>query len=218
MREREASAWSRRIEEPDPVSGAGPSTLHRSVPPQCEYSRRTSLRVDFSNIKTELNVTEATLNLHRVAMHRGRGDELEKPNNDAGLRAGSGIIAGLWAALAAIGAAAFAVEIPFFFQGMPSGHDVEFHLNSWLEVLAQWKEGIYFPRWASWAHFGYGEPRFIFYPPASWTVCAILTAILPWGIVASVYIWISLTLAGTSMFLLVRRWFNPRDAIFAGVL
>ena len=35
-----------------------------------------------------------------------------------------------------IAAAAFAVEIPFFFFGTPSGHDVEFHLYSWLEVLS----------------------------------------------------------------------------------
>ena len=76
----------------------------------------------------------------------------------------------LWAPLLAIGCAAFVVEIPFFFLGTPSGHDVEFHLYSWLEVLSQWKHGIVFPRWAALAHFGYGEPRFLFYPPASWTL------------------------------------------------
>jgi hypothetical protein len=124
----------------------------------------------------------------------------------------------MWTVLAAVGAAAFAVEIPFFFLGTPSGHDVEFHINSWLEVLAQWKQGVFFPRWASLAHFGYGEPRFIFYPPASWMLGAFLSAILPWGIVASVYIWIALTLAGMSMFLLARRWFSRRDAIFVAVL
>jgi 6-pyruvoyl-tetrahydropterin synthase related domain len=120
--------------------------------------------------------------------------------------------------LLAVAAAAFAVEIPFFFLGTPSGHDVEFHLYSWLEVLAQWKHGIVYPRWAALAHFGYGEPRFVFYPPASWTIGAALSAIFPWTLAASVYIWIVLAAAGASMFVLARRWVNRRDAMFAAVL
>jgi hypothetical protein len=114
-----------------------------------------------------------------------------------------------------ISAAAFAVEIPFFFLGAPSGHDVEFHLYSWLEVLAQWKQGIVYPRWAALAHFGYGEPRFIFYPPASWAVGAALSAIFPWTLVSDIYIWMVLVAAGISMFLLAREWLPRRDAIFA---
>ena len=117
-----------------------------------------------------------------------------------------------------MGAAAFAVEIPFFFRGTPSGHDVEFHLYSWLEVLSGWKQGIWFPRWAAQAHFGYGEPRFIFYPPASWMLGALLSAIFPWTVAASIYIWLVLVLAGASMFMLARRWLDRRDAIFAAVL
>jgi non-canonical purine NTP pyrophosphatase (RdgB/HAM1 family) len=110
------------------------------------------------------------------------------------------------------------VEIPFFFRGTPSGHDVEFHLYSWLEVLSQWKHGIIYPRWAALANFGYGEPRFIFYPPLSWTLGAVLTAIFPWPLVASIYIWIVLVAAGVSMFLLAREWLDRRDATFAAVL
>jgi hypothetical protein len=134
----------------------------------------------------------------------------------------------LWAPLLAIGCAAFAVEIPFFFLGTPSGHDVEFHLYSWLEVLSQWKHGIVFPRWAALAHFAYGEPRFVFYPPASWTLGAGLSGIFPWTLASDIYIWIALVAAGVSMFMLARRWvdrqspdrklFDRRDAIFAAVL
>jgi 6-pyruvoyl-tetrahydropterin synthase related domain len=117
-----------------------------------------------------------------------------------------------------IAAAAFAVEIPFFFLGTPSGHDVEFHLYSWLEVLSQWKLGIVYPRWAALANFAYGEPRFIFYPPASWTLGAVLSAIFPWTLAASIYIWLALLAAGVSMFLLSRQWLDRRDATFAAVL
>lgn len=123
-----------------------------------------------------------------------------------------------WIPLLSIAAAAFAVETPFFLRGTPSGHDVEFHLDSWLEVLTQWKQGIVYPRWASLAHFGYGEPRFVFYPPASWTLGAVLSAIFPWTVAADIYIWLVLVGAGVSMFLLARQWVDRRDATFAAVL
>lgn len=124
----------------------------------------------------------------------------------------------LWAPMLAIAATAFAVEGPFFFLGTPSGHDVEFHLYSWLEVLSQWKTGIVYPRWASLAHFAYGEPRFVFYPPASWTLGGLLSAIFPWTVASGIYIWIVLVLAGVSMFVLARRWLDRRAAIFAAAL
>ena len=124
----------------------------------------------------------------------------------------------LRAPLLAIATTAVAVEIPFFFFGTPSGHDVEFHLYSWLEVLSQWKQGIFYPRWAALAHFAYGEPRFVFYPPASWALGTLLSLIFPWTVAPSIYIWIALVAAGVSMFVLARRWLDRRDAIFAAVL
>jgi hypothetical protein len=133
-------------------------------------------------------------------------------------RPGSSRAALLWAPLLAIASAALAVEIPFFFLGTPSGHDVEFHLYSWLEVLSQWKHGIIYPRWAAMAHFAYGEPRFVFYPPASWTLGAVVSAIFPWTVASCIYVWIVLAAAGVSMFVLARRWLDRRDAIFAAVL
>jgi hypothetical protein len=120
--------------------------------------------------------------------------------------------------LLSIAAAAFAAEIPFFFLGLPSGHDLEFHLYSWLEVLSQWKHGTIYPRWAALAHFAYGEPRFVFYPPASWTLGALLAAIFPWPLVPGIYIWLALVAAGASMFLLARQWLDRYDATFAAVL
>jgi hypothetical protein len=115
-------------------------------------------------------------------------------------------------------ASAFLVIFPFFFLGNPSGHDFEFHVNSWMEVLGQWRQGILYPRWASGAQYGYGEARFIFYPPASWTLGAALGALLPWKAVPGAYVWLALTLSGCSMFLLARRWLDRRDAIFAAAL
>jgi hypothetical protein len=104
---------------------------------------------------------------------------------------------------------------PFFWKGSPSGHDFEFHMYSWMDVLSQWKHGIAYPRWAGLAHWGYGEPRFLFYPPASWMLGAALGAALPWKVVPGAYCWIVLALAGVSMYRLARQWLGPKDAFFA---
>ncbi len=89
---------------------------------------------------------------------------------------------------------------------------------SWMEVLGQWKQGIVYPRWAALAHWGYGEARFLFYPPASWNLGGALGAVLHWRMVPGAYIWIVLCLAGLSMFHLARNWLPPSDALFAAVV
>jgi hypothetical protein len=131
---------------------------------------------------------------------------------------GSANFAGVALPLLLVMATAFLVIAPFFFLGNPSGHDFEFHVNSWMEVLGQWRQGIIYPRWAWLAHYGYGEARFIFYPPASWILGGALGALLPWKTVPGVYAWLALTLSGGSMFFLARRWLNRRDAVFAAAL
>jgi hypothetical protein len=117
----------------------------------------------------------------------------------------------------ALAGACFLAITPFFWKGIPSGHDFEFHVFSWMEVLGQWKHGIVYPRWAGLAHWGYGEARFLFYPPASWTLGAALGAVLPWWMVPGAYCWIVLTLAGAAMYRLARRWLPAREALFAAV-
>jgi 6-pyruvoyl-tetrahydropterin synthase related domain len=114
--------------------------------------------------------------------------------------------------------AATAVILPTFFLGDSSGHDFEFHVASWMEVVRQWHQGIWFPRWAQLGNYGFGEPRFIFYPPLSWLLGAFLGCILPWRAVPDAFIWISLVLAGITMYRLAREWLPRNRAIAAAVL
>ena len=113
-----------------------------------------------------------------------------------------------------IGVTALVVVLPFLHYGIPSGHDFEFHVNSWMDVVDHWKQGVIYPHWNAMAHYGYGEARFIFYPPLSWTLGALLGVLLPWKLVPAVYIWIALTLSGCTMFAVARRWLPGASAVW----
>jgi len=113
--------------------------------------------------------------------------------------------------------AALAVVAPFSVRGVACGHDLTFHMNGWMEVGQQWREGVVYPRWAANANYGSGEPRFLFYPPLSCILGGALGSFVPWLFVPVVFDFCAVFLAGLAMHVLAREWFAESDATLIAV-
>jgi len=93
--------------------------------------------------------------------------------------------------------AAFVAIIPQSIRGNSCGHDFNVHLVSWLDCVNAWKHGIVYPHWTPSPNYGAGEPRFVFYPPLTWMLGALLGAVFPWSFAPIAMTF--LTLAGTGL-------------------
>jgi hypothetical protein len=112
-------------------------------------------------------------------------------------------------------AGALLVVLPLLLGGPSCGDDFKFHLLNWLEVGAQWKQGVFLPRWDFTSTWNAGEPRFVFYPPLSWALGAFFGLILPWAAVPTAYIWTCLCASGFAMYKLAREWTGTAGALLA---
>ncbi len=118
--------------------------------------------------------------------------------------------------------------LPMLRNGASCGHDFDFHLLSWFEAAQQFAHGTLYPHWATLPAYGAGEPRFVFYPPLSWSLGALLTLALThlphlapatgFAHVPLVFTWVALTTAGLAAFSLVRRYVGPTPALLAATL
>ncbi len=103
-------------------------------------------------------------------------------------------------------------------RGNSCGHDFDFHLLSWMEVARAWHTGLLYPHWVLNSNYGAGEPRLIFYPPASWLLGAALGTLTSWHAAPVLFVWLALLMAGASMYQLVRAWAPESSATFAACL
>lgn len=117
---------------------------------------------------------------------------------------------------------------PLIMHGASCGHDFDFHLVNWMEAASQFSQGTLHPHWAFTPAFNAGEPRFVFYPPLSWVVGAVLGLLLThipgvslaaaWSAVPIVFTWIALSLSGLTMYRLARTFASANAALLAAIL
>ena len=110
---------------------------------------------------------------------------------------------------------AFVGILPLIFGGCSCGHDFDFHILSWFEAAAQFRAGNFHPAWAFSPAFNAGEPRFVFYPPLSWTLGALLGLAAPWAAAPIIYTWIALTAAGATMYRFGRQFSGTTASLLA---
>jgi len=112
-------------------------------------------------------------------------------------------------------AAALAVA-PMILRGPSCGHDFDFHLSSWFDALHSWRNGLVYPHWAPSANYGAGEPRFVFYPPLTWMLGALLGSVMPWQFVPAALIFLLLAGTGLATRALAREALDEGAATLAG--
>lgn len=114
--------------------------------------------------------------------------------------------------------AAALASAPLMVRGPSCGHDFDFHLVSWLDTLQNWRQGVLYPHWAPSANFGAGEPRFVFYPPLTWMLGAVLGAVVGWNHVPLVLTFLLLAAAGFATRALAQQAMSDGPATLAGCL
>ena len=120
--------------------------------------------------------------------------------------------------VALIALAALIAASPRLIRGLSCGHDFDFHLVSWLEVQRSWSQGVLYPHWAQSPNWSAGEPRFVFYPPLTWVLGALLGYLAPWEWVPTIFIFLSLAASGLATRELARQFLPPHAATLAGAL
>jgi hypothetical protein len=114
--------------------------------------------------------------------------------------------------------AALLAVIPMLRPQFTCGDDYIFHMTNWFEAARQWHQGILYPRWATQPNWTAGEPRFIFYPPASWMLGAAIAQVAGLAAAPFVYIFVVLCASAAAMYRFARLVLPPPSAFAAALL
>src|SRR5215469_13165847 len=142
-------------------------------------------------------------------MGQGQRDKGKEGQRDRGDIAG-------WVGPAVVVTAALAAVVPQMVRGPSCGHDFDFHLVSWFDALSNWQHGIVYPHWTPSPNYGAGEPRFVFYPPFTWILGALLGTVFPWSFAPIALTFLCLAGTGLATRALALEALDEAQATLAG--
>jgi len=137
-------------------------------------------------------------------------------NREQGIRAGAPPRLRHYAGPSIVFLAAFVAIVPQLIRGNSCGHDFDVHLVSWLDCVNAWRHGIPYPHWAPSPNYGAGEPRFVFYPPLTWMLGAVLGLVLPWHLAPIALTFLTLAATGLATRALALEALDDLPATLAG--
>jgi len=107
---------------------------------------------------------------------------------------------------------------PLLTTDFTCGYDNTFHLWRAVEVANCLRQGYLYPRWAPDMAHGYGFPLFIFHPPLTAYIAALLNLMgLSWPLAINTTFILGMLLGGFFAFVLARDLFGPTAGFVAAV-
>ncbi|HEY8561586.1 MAG TPA: 6-pyruvoyl-tetrahydropterin synthase-related protein [Pyrinomonadaceae bacterium] len=109
--------------------------------------------------------------------------------------------------------------LPVFFRGFPVGADFDNHFRFALPFYEEIERGNYFPGWLAESNFGFGDPRFRFYPPFLYYLLCLFRFLTGEWYYAAIIVFTLFSAAGTAgVYLWARRSMSGPLAFFAAAL
>lgn len=99
-------------------------------------------------------------------------------------------------AVAVFTALSVVMTAEYWNSAWPGGHEDSRYVTRAAEYLRDWRDGVWYPRWAPDLYGGYGSPLFDFFPPAIFTLTAMI-AMLGFSVLTAIKLaTIAITLVG----------------------
>ena len=110
--------------------------------------------------------------------------------------------------------------LPLLFYSLAGygGDDYRFHITSWIELHNAWSAHEWTLGWSQWSQYGFGEPRFCFYPPISLLIGSALTFLMPLRLVPATVVWLAVSLGGLTMYMVAGRMLPREQRLNAAIL
>jgi 6-pyruvoyl-tetrahydropterin synthase related domain len=123
-----------------------------------------------------------------------------------------------WPVLAVVFAGVL-LMLPMVILGIPKGGDLPNHFHFALPFYDELRAGNWHPGWLADSNWGYGDPRFRFYPPGLYYLLAAARVVTGnWYYAAICTFGILTVVGGLGAYWWARDFCQPRIAVFAGLL